>query len=248
LFGSLYDPVSEGSQAVQIEVGGDLISQSFTTIIGKSYELSFDLSAYSGYGPNFEPCPCNSNLKVTVGSISEPELISYDLVGHSEIGYVRHTLPFTANSTELILTFKNSAEPPGIWWNYPQIDNVVVNAVLTPPFLTVAIDIKPGSYPNSINLKSKGVVPVAILSSSIFNIIDVDVSTVIFAGAAPERFTHEDVNSDGFYDLVFHFHTQDLQLLSNSTEATLTGNLMGGLPIIGTDSVRIVPSGPKSKP
>jgi len=32
-----------------------------------------------------------------------------------------------------------------------------------PPFVTVAVDIKPGSFPNSINLKSNGVVPVAIL-------------------------------------------------------------------------------------
>ena len=35
--------------------------------------------------------------------------------------------------------------------------------------MIVAIDIKPGSYPNSINLKSNGKVPVAILSSPTFD-------------------------------------------------------------------------------
>ena len=111
-----------------------------------------------------------------------------------------------------------------------------------------AIAIKPGSFPNSINLKSKGAVPVAILSSTNLNAVDVDASTVRFAGASPEKFAHEDVNADGISDLIFHFRTQDLQLTGSSTEATLTGELTGGLPIRGTDSLRIVPKGPKSKP
>jgi DNA-binding beta-propeller fold protein YncE len=110
----------------------------------------------------------------------------------------------------------------------------------------VAIDIKPGGSPNSINLKSEGVVPVAILGSQSFNVVDVDVSTVSFAGALPEKFAYEDVNSDGLIDLVFHFRTQHLQLTSSSTEAILIGKLRDGRSITGTDSVRIVPSGPKS--
>jgi hypothetical protein len=107
--------------------------------------------------------------------------------------------------------------------------------------ITVAIDIKPGSFPNSINLKSKGVVPVAILTTPDFNVDDVAVNTVMFAGAAPVRFSFEDVDLDGDSDLVFHFRTQDLQLTSSSTEATLAGETLGSVPITGTDSVRIVP-------
>jgi len=104
----------------------------------------------------------------------------------------------------------------------------------------VAIDIKPGSYPNSINLGSNGVVPVAILGSPTFNVADVDVQTVTFAGASPKMFAYEDVDSDGIPDLILHFYTQDLQLTSSSTEATLTGRLKDGRSIVGTDSVRIV--------
>jgi len=51
----------------------------------------------------------------------------------------------------------------------------------------ISIDIKPGSSPNSINLKSKGVVPVAILGTDDFDVSDVDPDTVIFADAAPLR-------------------------------------------------------------
>jgi hypothetical protein len=110
--------------------------------------------------------------------------------------------------------------------------------------ISVDIDIKPGSYPNSINLKSKGVVPVAVLTTPDFDATTVDPATVEFAGAAPLRWAWEDVDGDGDVDLLLHFKTQELNLDENSTEATLTGNLkseLGGTPIQGTDEVRIVP-------
>jgi hypothetical protein len=50
-------------------------------------------------------------------------------------------------------------------------------------FLSVEIDIKPGSSPNSIKLGSNGVVPVAILSSESFSATTVDPDTVTLAGA-----------------------------------------------------------------
>ena len=109
------------------------------------------------------------------------------------------------------------------------------------PFLNVNIDIKPGSYPNSINLKSKGVVPVAVLGSDTFDASTVNPSTVLFAGAAPVRWTMEDVNNDGYMDMLFFFNTRDLSLIGGSTEATLIGATVGGQSIQGTDTVNIVP-------
>ena len=106
----------------------------------------------------------------------------------------------------------------------------------------VEIDIKPGSYPNSINLKSKGVVPVAVLTSVDFDATTVDPATVQFAGASPLRWTLEDVDDDGDEDMLFHFKTQQLNLDENSTEATLTGQTNDGGGISGTDEVRIVGS------
>jgi len=112
-----------------------------------------------------------------------------------------------------------------------------------PPVIEVIIDIKPGSYPNSINLKSKGVVPVAVLTTGGFDASTVDPSTVLFAGAEPVRWRMKDVDSDGDLDLLFHFKTQELNLDENSIEATLIGNLYDGAPIQGTDTVNIVPKG-----
>ena len=52
----------------------------------------------------------------------------------------------------------------------------------------------------------------------------------------------EDVNGDGFLDLVVHVSIEDLQLTSGDTEATLLGTTTYcGECIEGTDSVCIVP-------
>jgi hypothetical protein len=106
----------------------------------------------------------------------------------------------------------------------------------------VVIDIKPGSVPNSINLKSKGVVPVAVMSTDVFDATTIDPTTVVFAGASPVHWTFEDVDDNGLKDMLFHFRTQELVLTPDSTEAMLTGGTYDGVSIFGTDEVRIVPS------
>jgi hypothetical protein len=114
-------------------------------------------------------------------------------------------------------------------------------ATAAPPVLAIEIDIKPGSDPNSINLKSRGVVPVAVLTTDDFDATTVDPSTVKFAGAAPMRWAWEDVDGDGDIDLLFHFRTLELDLNQDSNEATLTGDTTDGKHIQGTDAVNIVP-------
>jgi len=113
----------------------------------------------------------------------------------------------------------------------------------------IDIDIKPCSDPNSVNLKSKGVLPVAILGTGAFDVTDVDLQTVELDGVSPIRYSFEDVcPEDGYLDLILHFSVPTLADASwdeDTTEATLTGETYGGTPIVGTDSVRIVPRGPK---
>jgi len=111
------------------------------------------------------------------------------------------------------------------------------------PCFERSIDIKPGSYPNSINLGAKGVVPVAVLTTDDFDASTVDPATVAFAGASPLRWATEDVDGDGDLDLLFHFKAQELGLDANSTEAYLTGYTIDGEFFWGMDTVNIVPEG-----
>jgi hypothetical protein len=114
--------------------------------------------------------------------------------------------------------------------------------------IEVDIDIKPGSDPNSINLGSKGTIPVAILSTEDFDATTVDPETVELAGATvgtkgkSDRLmaSIEDVNGDGRLDLVVHIETEELASIPGDTEAILTGLTYGGTPIEGSDSIRIV--------
>lgn len=88
------------------------------------------------------------------------------------------------------------------------------------------IDIKPGSDENVINLKSNGVVPVAVLTTDELNAADlVPDYSISFADASPVHSTLEDVDNDGDEDLLFHFRTQELNLDETSTIATLTATL-----------------------
>jgi hypothetical protein len=114
--------------------------------------------------------------------------------------------------------------------------------------LSVAIDIKPGGYPNSINLGSNGTVPVAILSTATFDARTVDPSTITLAGASVAlkgkgtlMYSFEDVSGDGLLDLVVHVSTEALQLSDSDTMAVLTGKTYGGVLILGTDTIRVVP-------
>jgi Concanavalin A-like lectin/glucanases superfamily len=110
--------------------------------------------------------------------------------------------------------------------------------------IKVLIDIKPGSFPNSINPKSKGKIPVAILTTNTFDATTVDPSTVRFGSAgtkaAPVQDALEDVDEDGDSDLILHFNTQDTGIKCGDASATLVGETFGGQAVRGTDSIKTV--------
>lgn len=105
----------------------------------------------------------------------------------------------------------------------------------------VVIDIKPGSDPNSINPKGRGVLPVAILTTGAFDAADVDPSTVRFGTTGSEAavISHalEDVDKDGDADMILRFRTQETGLTCGQTSGTLSGETWGGKGIEGQDAI-----------
>ena len=139
--------------------------------------------------------------------------------------------------------------------NYWEIDDIVTDAPGVGN-IAVEVDIKPGSYPSSINLKDKGVTPVAIHTTEDFDATTVDPETVELEGVAAVKWEIYDCDEvwdpilgemvgDGDLDLVLYFDTQALVgvLSPGDTEATLTGQTFGGVNIEGTGDVRIVVQG-----
>jgi hypothetical protein len=132
--------------------------------------------------------------------------------------------------------------------------------------LLVSVDIKPGSCPNPLNVKSSGVLPVAILGTADFDVTTIDATSIRLAGVSPLRSSIEDVagpaidsndcnctedGPDGFPDLTLKFKTRDIVEAigdvnyGDTLTLKLTGVLIGERPIEGADCVVI---GGKSKP
>ena len=119
-------------------------------------------------------------------------------------------------------------------------------------FISVNISIKPpAAAPVPINPGEKGVTPVAILGSSTFDASTVGVSslflgpgnaTVLGPGnaAVVGKAELEDVNNDGFPDLVVHFPSQQIGIQCTDTSLLLRGKTQAGTPIRGSEAIQTV--------
>jgi hypothetical protein len=100
---------------------------------------------------------------------------------------------------------------------------------------TVSVEIKPGSCPNPLNVRSRGVLPVAVLGTEEFDVTTIDPDTIVIVregidGEVPViRYSYEDVatpfegelcdcddlndddiNGDGYMDLTLKFRVPEL--------------------------------------
>ncbi len=130
-----------------------------------------------------------------------------------------------------------------------------ISVLIVPEPTTLLVDIKPGSDTSPVNLKSKGVLPVAILGTDEFDVNNVNIDSLLFGDAllidfggtavSPLRSGLEDVSGDGLLDLILKFSTRDLvefgALGWDTVEGLLTGELFDGTPFAGMDSIRLVP-------
>jgi hypothetical protein len=148
---------------------------------------------------------------------------------------------------------------------------VVINRIVPVAGREVAVDIKPGSCPNPLNLGSRGKLPVAILGSEELDVAEIDVATVKLAGIDAVRSGYEDVATpvgegnecdctedgpDGYLDLTLKFKTADVaeELMNTVGEVNegeflvlpVTASLFDGTPIEGEDCVRVAGKSPRA--
>ncbi|KKM77705.1 hypothetical protein LCGC14_1367330 [marine sediment metagenome] len=110
----------------------------------------------------------------------------------------------------------------------------------------VSVDVMPREPSNTIDLRGKGLLPVAILGSETFDVRDVDPASLEFEGGIPKQRgksgkvgTFQDINKDSFPDLVVRFGLADLDLESSTKHVELAGRLMDGTEFFGMDIITI---------
>ena len=178
------------------------------------------------------------------------------------------TAPLLQQAFPIGSSMDNIAVPPGatrlffgLHDEYQWSDNVgQVSVTVTTIPTIVDIDIKPTSCPNPLNVKSKGVLSVAILGSEGFDVFSIDVDSICLAGVHPIRSSYEDVSTpatedececttegpDGYLDLTLKFDTQEIVTALGEVPdgevllLTLTGLNLCGAPMEGTDCVVII--------
>jgi hypothetical protein len=139
-----------------------------------------------------------------------------------------------------------------------------------PSHKTVSVDVKPGSCPNPINSKSKGVIPIAILGTEDFDVTTIDPVTIklsregVTDDVSPIRWNYDDVatpfagelcdcnelGGDGNMDLMLHFDVPTLvaqlrlgDLIGGTIPLKVTGKLRAEndeTPFEGRDCVKIL--------
>ena len=138
----------------------------------------------------------------------------------------------------------------------------VVNVVkeAEPKIIPAKVDIKPGNCLNPLNIRSRGVLPVAIHTDENLDATQVDPTTVLLMGVAPLAHDLEyvpDCSSDKpdeeDLDLVLKFDAAEIvKAIGDVNDGTvltlqLTGKLEDGTEIAGEDAVAIVAKTKKRK-
>jgi hypothetical protein len=250
---SYFDGTS-GTFAATGGVVGSFIGESeylYFNIIADPGSITLDYSvtnrAPGAWSPSALSLPPTIYNGIAFDLLSGPEITSVTIDPVTNmIGFDASRISFTATQIQVD------------WVELP-FDNGTVVKLNVSTEVAVEVDIKPGSFPNIVNLRALGVVPVAILGSAGFDVTTLDVTTLRFGPAEVAPFHDlfdpatyqdhlEDVNLDGYVDLMTHYETRATGIDCDTTEVALIGRTLSGQSVRGTDSIEPIGCGYPVRP
>jgi len=167
---------------------------------------------------------------ILAGGVPNSGYVSFNLTDFTQVAFSSTALPMTLNTSSF--SSRTGTVYGGGGLLSFSIDTLV---------MAVSINIKPDTFPNSINPQNNGVIPVAILTTNTFDATMVDAATVRFGRngteAAPVQSALEDVDQDGDVDMILQFSTPTAGIQCGDTQSNLTGKTNTGASIQGSDSI-----------
>ncbi len=147
----------------------------------------------------------------------------------------------------------NLPAKPLVWGIYVHGDLILASDINAGLYILKRrrMNINPGNSGNRLALDSQETVVVAILGSAEFDVTQLDVASLAFGpdGAGPIAGTPEDpfpkiedVNGDGFDDLVVLFELAETGIALGDTEVCVTGETVEGVSLAECDTVEVVES------
>lgn len=247
--GSLNDPYYPYTQDVDFysfhAQAGDNVTFDIDIGIGGAMSVGTTLAVFDQYGmvkaQNFD-YPPGTNA-IDPGSVSSEDAyltVHFATSGTYKVGVLSYGV------TGLPRTFGSGGMVSSSWGTIGDYELVITGATpeVTTPEVTVkqiSIEVKPGDNTETpVNPKSHGKIPVALLSESDFNAMDVDESSLTFGATGDEHslyMCHKngmDVNGDGLPDKVCLFDTQTAGFSATDVMGTAKGRLLSPLGAAGT--------------
>jgi len=191
------------------------LSLSFVADLGRTIVVTKKFVA-----PDDNPTDEMSFILTVIG-----EFPAYPSYRAEVIAYFRGTP--TLDTSEYVVP--SDSDEPVIMSGDLDFAKITITGPDTPDTEAVPVDIKPGSCPNPINVKSQGVIPAAILGTADFDVARIIPESIKLNGVSPIRWASEDVATpyepfigkresydcnkdgpDGYMDLTLKFSTQEI--------------------------------------
>jgi hypothetical protein len=199
-----------------------------------------------GPGPTYTMLLRNDNALRDEGSTTERDA----RIDDATINHVR--LAKTGIYTVAVSTFPVNLTHGGLLLRTNPATNGAYTLIIsgvTPLMQHINIEVKPGSGDFApLNPKAKGTIPVALLSNKDFNALDVEVNakTLTF-GRTGEEYSlkrcakeGEDVNGDGYPDLVCHFDNETAKFRRGDLSGVVKGKTKSAKPFQGHGDLKTV--------